>query len=153
MQYLWLLQQEVSSVSQSGLSGCKSWKNYTGEVCINELMKKQSCYASQVEVIRIPFETNEAASELTATRLLQGLPLLSPSPECEAAIKPFLCLYLFGSCDANNQHRQATEAACLKLRDNVCAQEWALTEKFIGKGILPDCSSLDKQEDECHGNK
>ena len=117
-------------------------------------MKYQLCYhpqASHQDVVYIPFETNQEEAEATATRLLQGLPLLSPSPECEAAIKPLLCLYLFGSCDTNNQSRQTTKDDCLRVRENVCAEEWELAERYIGQGVLPDCNSLveDKPITEC----
>ena len=91
-------------------------------------------------------------AEATAKRLLLGLPLLSPSPECEAAIRPFLCLYLFGSCDAENNLHQVTQASCIRLRDDVCAQEFILAEGIVGQGVLPNCDDLLQQEEECQGN-
>ena len=143
------------------LNQCDNWKNYTGEICLDELTKLQSCYASKVidihVPVHIPHDTNQEEAESTAKRLLQGLPLLSPSPECEAAIRPFLCLYLFGSCDSDNQTHQVTQSECEKMRDDVCAQEWALAEKFLGEGVLPECGALYNQEggspkDECQGS-
>ena len=141
-------------MSETESNLCNTWKSYTGEVCFDELRMNQQCYSEQVDnnmIIRIPNETNQAASELTVSRLIQGLPLLSPSPECEETIKPFLCLYLFGSCDTDNQLHQATQADCLRLRDGVCAQEWALAERFLGPGVLPDCDTLIKEGDSCQG--
>ncbi len=111
-------------------------------------MELQSCYASHKSVVRVPIDTNQEEAEVTVQRLLQGLPLLSPSPECEAAIRPFLCLYLFGSCDSDNQLHQVTQADCEEMRDDVCAREWALGERFLGQGILPDCNTLPNQEDD-----
>ena len=132
---------------------CDNWNNYTGEICFHELTRLQSCYGSHSGMARVPLSTNQEEAEATAKRLLQGLPLLSPSPECEAAIRPFLCLYLFGSCDTDNQPHQATQADCERMRDDVCAQEWALAERLLGQGVLPDCSTLHNQEDECQGMK
>ena len=151
------IQPEVSKMNGSGLNQCDNWKNYTGEICLDELTKLQSCYASQVNVpVHIPFHTNQEEAEATAQRLLQGLPLLSPSPECEAAIRPFLCLYLFGSCDSDNQPHRVTQADCKRMRDDVCAREWALAERFLGQGVLPECDTLHNEEsvlpkDECQG--
>ena len=142
-----------SGDDQSSGSECDEWKDYSGEVCSDELMKWQLCFTPQDNVIRIPSDTSQEEAENAAKGLLQGLPLLSPSPECEAAIKPFLCLYLFGSCDTNNQPHQALQADCVRLRDDVCAQEWTLVERLLGQGILPDCSALLNQEDECQSMK
>ena len=115
-------------------------------------MELQTCYASHKSMARIPSDTNQEEAEATAKRLLQGLPLLSPSPECEAAIRPFICLYLFGSCDSErSQARRVTQKDCEMMRDDVCAREWALSEQYLGQGVLPDCSTLPNQqlEDEC----
>ena len=153
-------QPEDFESNRSSLNQCDNWKNYTGEICLDHLAKLQSCYASQVDVhvpVRIPHDTNQGEAESTATRLLHGLPLLFPSPECEAAITPFLCLYLFGSCDTDNQSQRVTQAECKKMRDDVCAREWALAERFLGEGVLPECGALYNQEgvspkDECQGS-
>ena len=136
--FFFFFHQPTNSLEEgvSNVSHCHEWKNYTGEVCLDELMKYQSCYHQQPshqDVIYIPFETDQEEAEATATRLLQGLPLLSPSPECEAAIKPFLCLYLFGSCDTNNQSHQVTKDDCLRVREDVCVEEWELAERYIGQ--------------------
>ena len=133
----------------SSLNQCDHWKNYSGQICLNELKKLQSCYASQVDVpVRVPSNTNQEVAQATAERLLLGLPLLSPSPECEAAIRPFLCLYLFGSCDSDNQPLQVIQADCVKMRDDVCAREWALAERYLGQGVLPECGTLSNEEGE-----
>ena len=136
-------------------TGCDRPINYSGNICYNELKTYQSCYdplAGLSNVIHVPLETNQEEAEATATRLLQGLPLLSPSQECEAAIKPFLCLYLFGSCDSDNQSHQATRADCLRLKENICVEEWALAERYLGQGILPDCNAFEDEDiNPCYG--
>ena len=85
-----------------------------------------------------------------ASLLVGALPLLLPSPECTAAIEPFMCLYLFGSCDANNQLHQVSQAECVRLRDDVCAGPWETISK-AREGALPDCSTFGNQEFQCLG--
>ena len=130
------------------MNQCGQWKEYAGDICFGELMELQSCYDLHKSMVRVPSDTNQEEAEDTAKRLLLGLPLLSPSPECEAAIRPFLCLYLFGSCDSDNQPHQVTQEDCEMMRDDVCAHEWVLGEQYLGQGILPDCSTLPNQEDD-----
>ena len=77
--------------------------------------------------------------------------MLSPSAECEAAIKPFMCLYLFGSCDSDNRPHQVTRTDCERLRDDVCSEELVLAIDLFGEGILPNCDDLLLQVDECQG--
>ena len=63
-------------------------------------------------------------------------------------LRPFLCLYLFGSCDSNNQSHQVTQADCERLRDDVCAREWAQAEMILGRDALPQCGDFPSQEEE-----
>ena len=111
-------------------------------------MEWQRCFTQQsnAEIQVLAGHADQQEAEATAELVLSGLPLLSPSPECAFAIKPFLCLYLFGLCDASNQPHQVTQEDCVHLRDDVCAQEWTQAETFIE---LPDCSALLRQEEEC----
>ena len=132
------------------MNQCEQWKEHTGDICFGELMELQSCYDSHKSMVRVPSDTNQKEAEATAERLLLGLPLLSPSPECEAAIRPFLCLYLFGSCDSDNNLHQVTQTSCIRLRDDVCAREFILAEGIVGQGVLPNCDDLLQQEEECH---
>ena len=42
------------------------------------------------------------------------------------------------------------------MRDDVCAREWALAERFLGQGVLPECGTLYNEEggppkEECQG--
>ena len=139
----------ISGFTASG-SLCDQSTAYEGQVCSSQLLRWQQCFSTvQSGNIQISSYVDQQIAEDTASMLIRGLPLLSPSPECEEAIKPFVCLYLFGSCDTDNQLHQATQADCLRLRDGVCAQEWALATNFLGEGTLPDCNSLLQQDDQC----
>ena len=147
------LQSEINpsgSVEQS-TSSCDQMIVYEGQVCLSELKQWQQCFSPQSDAVYVPSNTNQEEAEDTANFLLPSLPLLSPSPECEAAIRPFVCLYLFGSCDSDNSPRQVTQASCIRLRDEVCAQEFVLAERLVGLGVLPNCDDLLQQEEECQG--
>ena len=112
-------------------------------------MRWQQCFSLQSDAkVYIPSDIDQQETEDTANTLLRNLSFLSPSTECVSAIRPFLCLYLFGSCDSNNQSHQVTQADCERLRDNVCAQEWALAEGIVD---LPICDELLIKEEECQG--
>ena len=124
---------------------------YEGQICLNELMRWQQCFSPLSDAVYLPSDTNQEEAEATANFLLLSLPLLSPSPECEAAIRPFVCLYLFGSCDSNSQRHQVTQTNCERLRDDICAQEWMQAEHLLGQGVLPNCDDLLRQEEECQG--
>ena len=145
------LQSETSptgSVVQS-TSSCDQKMIYDGQACLSELTRWQQCFSPLSDAVYAP---PNMEAEATAERLLLGLPLLSPSPECEAAIRPFLCLYLFGSCDSDNNLHQVTQTSCIRLRDDVCAREFILAEGIVGQGVLPNCDDLLQQEEECQGN-
>ena len=113
-----------------------------------ELTRWQQCFSPQSDGVYLPSDTNQDEAEDTANMLLQGLPLLSPSPECEEAIRPFICIYLFGSCDSDNQSHRGSQADCERLRDDVCAREVELAKVYLGEGVLPNCDDP-QPEKEC----
>ncbi len=131
-------------------SSCDQKMVYEGQVCLSELTQWQKCFSPLSNAVYVPSNTE---AEATASFLLSNLPLLSPSPECEVAIRPFRCLDLFGSCDADNNLHGVTQASCVRLRDDVCAQEFILAEGIVGQGVLPDCDDLLQQEEECQGTR
>ena len=143
-----------SVVSQPDL--CKQPVAYNGEACFGELRYWQQCFSQQAATARtdiyLPSNIDPKQVENTAMMFFLGLPFLSPSQQCETDLKPFLCLYLFGSCDLNNQSHQVTQADCERLRDGVCVREWAQAERFLGNGVLPQCSDFsNKEEESCQG--
>ena len=140
------------SIMDQSASSCDQTIAYKGQICLNELMRWQQCLSPQSNTVYLSSDTNQEEAEVTVRRLLQDLFLLSPSPECEAAIRPFLCLYLFGLCDSGSQPHQVTQAECEKLRDNVCTQEFILAKRFLGEDVLPNCDDLLQREEECQGS-
>ena len=98
----------------------------------------------------VPSGIDQSRAESMANLLVGALPLLSASPECTAAIKPFMCLYLFGSCDSDNQLRQVSQTDCVRLRDDVCVEPWKRIN-MVQEGALPDCRDFGDQDIQCSG--
>ena len=77
---------------------------------------------------------------------------IQPSEECRSAVIPFLCLYTFGVCGANNDDYRPTAAQCMEIRDSICESEWKDASSLLalaGLPPLPDCSSLDDEGLDC----
>ena len=89
--------------------------------------------------------------EIQAKLLLNGLssPLISASPECEEAVLPFLCLYLFSLCDSNGTLYQPSSMDCVTISTVVCAREWIIATNFLGQEALPQCELLPVATIEC----
>ena len=64
------------------------------------------------------------------------------SPECEEAVLPFLCLYLFGLCDSNETLYQPSSVDCVTISTVVCAREWIAATNILGQDALPQCGLL-----------
>lgn len=126
---------------------CDQKEVYEGKICLNELTKWQQCFSSQSDVIYLPSDTNQEEAEDTARSLVDDQDLSLLSPECKAAIRPFLCLYMFGSCDSDNQSHRGTQVDCERLRDDVCANEFIRAQRLR---LLPNCNDL-QYEKECQG--
>ena len=129
---------------------CLKQTIYQGTICIEELRRWQLCFSGQQRNdVFVSSSVDQDRAESLVGQLQAGLPLISPSPECLTAIKPFMCLYLFGSCDANNQLHKVSQTECVRLRDNICAGPWEIINR-IQK--LPDCSTFEDQQTQCLGN-
>ena len=145
------LQAEIDPQGNSdqAVSSCDQISVYEGQICLSELTRWQQCFSPQSNAkVYVPSDVDQHGAEDTANTLLRNLQFLSFSTECVSAIRPFLCLYLFGSCDSNNQSHQVTQTNCETLRNDVCAREWALAEGIV---ILPNCDKLIREKEECQG--
>ena len=82
---------------------------------------------------------------MQAKQLLDGLNAFDPSPECEAVIQPFLCLYLFGLCSSSGVAYQPSFEECVHISTNACTSEWTHLNNFLMMlelPSLPDCTSF-----------
>ena len=125
---------------------------YVGTICSDELLQQQSCFSGlETNEILISSDVNQDTTEDRAELLLVGLQYLSPSLECVTAIKPFMCLYLFGLCDMNNHLHQVSQRDCERIRNELCMEQWKKATMFLGEGVLPDCSAFEDHDIQCTG--
>ena len=142
------------NVSGSFVQECSQKVRYEGKVCYEELAQWQLCFSvgpQDTNDIYLPILGDQQETEATARQLLSSFHLLGPSSECVASFQPFLCLELFGLCDANNQLHQVTQADCVRLTTDVCRKEFDFARNFLGVGVLPSCDSFQNQESQCIG--
>ncbi len=92
--------------------------------------------------IYVPASGSQDEIESNARALIASLPVLRPSQECEEAIVPFLCLYLFRLCGMNGSLHQPSSQQCSDVSGNICASEWQTAETLVARERLPDCTSL-----------
>jgi len=80
---------------------CSSGVVYTQSACREDLLSLQGCLPDRLDSRDVYISaTDQKAVEAQVNILLSYLESLNPSPECRAAVQPFLCLYLFGLCDS-----------------------------------------------------
>ena len=81
--------------------------------------------------------------ELEAYQLLTvGLSFLQTSAECEAAVRPFLCLYPFSLCGSGSgQVYQPSFTECVTLMTKTCAREWQVAIN-TQLDIKPSCLAV-----------
>jgi hypothetical protein len=135
-------------------SSCLQVEFYTGDICEEPLTMLQTCFSGVTTpppALDIPSTVDQETGERNALNLVNGLPLLNPSPQCREAIIPFLCLYTFTLCDSSNNLHTILREDCLELRDDICAEEWIQAVGFLGNGVLPVCEDLPDGVDECSG--
>ena len=122
---------------------------YSGELCKAELASLQVCFSGIASPLTIPSSLDQQQGETNISRLAVGLRLLSPSPECEMSIKPFLCLHVFGLCGSDTAHYTTTRQMCTELRDDLCVTEWSTAAGFLGPEVVPVCETLPDVSVEC----
>ena len=140
---------QTGNDNSSSVDVCLEHVVYSGVTCRAELQVYQECFSGSAGSngdILIRSDINQETVETDAELLINGaLSFLNPSAECLAAIRPFLCLYLFGVCDSSSQLRQVSSSECVDLRDDICATEWSAAVGFLGPGKLPVCEELSVQ--------
>ena len=134
---------------------CSSDVVYTQPTCQEFLLPLQSCLPDRMSSRDVYISaTYQEAVEAQANELLSGLDLLGPSPECRAAVQPFLCLYLFGLCDSRGRAYQPTFEECVLISTDVCESVWALANSFLALrgSSLPECTSFPSTASAISGN-
>ena len=137
-----------------GNSACLQVETYTGEACRETFTSLQMCFSGATTSpvpLNLPSLIDQEARERDASLLVNGLSLLSPSPQCRRALTPFLCLFIFTLCDTDGRQHTIVRDNCLELRDNICNEEWSRAAAFLPPGSLPVCEDLPDITDECIG--
>ena len=125
------------------------------QTCSTTLIQNSVCKNSLVDILSsMNCDTDLRGSilvqqndESTASRIVFGLNIINPSPECRELVVPFLCLYLFGLCDMSGIFIQPTIGQCEEIRDVVCRTEWVTALRL---GIdLPDCENFRMESQSC----
>ena len=112
------------------------------------LQSQQSCLPDRLGSSDIYITPRDGVDqdelEIQAELLLNGLSsqLISASPECEEAVLPFLCLYLFRLCDSNGTLYQPSSGDCVTISTVVCEREWIAATTILGQERLPQCELL-----------
>ena len=125
--------------------------------CLEALQSYSSCDPATSEAdttyMSNKMVTEERAAEEEIEDLIFSLDLyIQPSEKCRSAVIPFLCLYTFGVCGANNDDYRPTAAQCMEIRDSICESEWKEASGLLalaGLRPLPDCSSFDDEGLDC----
>ena len=76
------------------------------------------------------------------TLLIAGLQTLTPSPECDEAAIPLICLFYFGLCDSGGELQLPSATQCETVSDTTCAREFQLATAILGSDALPGCDNL-----------
>ena len=87
--------------------------------------------------------------------LLAGLQALQPSPECEAVAAKFICTYYFGLCDdQTGQVYFPSVEECVRITEDICANELEQAARLVGEEVLPHCDSIPAvaQSVDCEGS-
>jgi len=63
------------------------------------------------------------------------------TPSCIEASKPFICQYVFPTCDNNGDYELVTEDQCLYVQNEACPMEWLLAMSLF-PNLIPDCRLL-----------
>ena len=146
-----LLQPESSPNNTA--SPCAQVVPYSGQICTNHLTSLKSCFSGaspSTSPLNVPSDIDQQLRERNAAQLLNEF---NTSLECSEEIQPFLCLHMFGLCDASGNLHTSSRGECLRLRDTVCSSEWARAVSLLPSGNLPVCEDLlSNTTDQCTGN-
>ena len=70
------------------------------------------------------------------------------SKPCQDVALPFLCQYIFPSCNVSSGDvNYISQSECINVRDVVCSFEWNVIMNTGSSSLLPDCENFDDNDD------
>ena len=135
-----------NQIAQTG-SMCSSNVVYTQDACQDYLLTLKGCLPNRQSSSDVYVSaTDQVETEGLVSPLLNSLnTFIRPSPECRAAVEPFLCSYLFGLCDSSGVAYGPSFEGCVFISTDVCASEWSRANSLliqVGLSPLPECASF-----------
>ena len=85
--------------------------------------------------------SNNVITEQQLSELFSVLESFS-AKECLAAVKPFLCQYVYPPCDGNGSIQFITQEQCVNVRNDVCETEWKSNMTREQGDFLPVCETF-----------
>lgn len=126
---------------------CAAPNRYEGTICQEELRSLKKYLFGDNESV-YPHTNKDNSRILPISAIYNYISdIVMESPACSAEVKPFLCLHLFGLCDATEGvSYQPSACYCRNLKNNVCADEWKEVKKNYPR-LLPDCDTEFLEDD------
>jgi len=126
---------------------CSSNVVYTHAACQDYLLTLQGCLPHRQSSGDVYVSaTDQVETEGQVNELLNGLRnFIRPSPGCQSAVEPFLCLYFFGLCDSSGVAYEPSFEECVFISTDICASEWVQANNLLtlgGLSPLPECISF-----------
>ena len=88
--------------------------------------------------------SNNVINEQQLTEFFSVLESFSAivSKECLDTVMPFLCQYVYPSCDGNGSAQFITQKQCINIRDDLCEIEWRIAMTTEHGNLLPVCETF-----------
>ena len=109
-------------------------------VCYTVLQQYKTCIPtlSTSSNVYVSSNINIEESENAIIQLLSLQKTLSPN--CQVAVVPFICLYLFPLCDENQTAYLPSSQECNSISTDICKAEWSMAQQLLSS--LPNCAAL-----------
>ena len=122
--------------------------------CSSFLQEQRSCLGLAGGDILIPSANNIDDLHTRANLFLSSLPILNPSPACQAVVEQFICYFIFGLCDSGELY-QPSSTQCTTVTSDICGPEFMMAMALAASlpELIPQCDTLpDTQTGDCSGS-
>ncbi len=132
-------------------SGCAlySYSSTSSQVCQGVISSLRATCTNSSCTTDVYISPRGRSQEDLENILALGLGVVRPSPECEAVIVPFLCLYYLRVCsDGNEINYRPSVEDCMEVSTEICPREWAQADNLLRQvgESLPSCEALGNED-------